>query len=74
MAPIASGNGGMNMENNSSVHGGTDVAGLLAVAFIVLKLCGIIEWSWWWVLAPIWISVAIILIAILIWRIIEWKI
>lgn len=27
---------------------------LLGVAFIVLGLVGVIDWSWWWVLAPIW--------------------
>lgn len=32
---------------------------LLAVAFIVLKIVGVIKWSWWWVLAPIWIPLAI---------------
>jgi hypothetical protein len=34
--------------------GGISFLGLLTIAFIVLKLCGIIDWSWWWVLAPIW--------------------
>ena len=28
---------------------------LLSTVFIVLKLTGVIDWSWWWVLAPIWI-------------------
>lgn len=28
--------------------------GLLALVFIVLKLTGVIAWSWWWVLSPIW--------------------
>lgn len=28
---------------------------LLLVAFVVLKLVGVINWSWWWVLSPIWI-------------------
>ena len=37
----------------------------LLVAFIVLKLCGVINWSWWWVLSPIWIPLAIILIILL---------
>lgn len=32
---------------------------LLSVAFIVLKLVGVIDWSWWWVLAPIWSYVAL---------------
>lgn len=39
--------------------GGIGFCGLLAVAFIVLKLCGVIAWSWWWVLAPLWIPIAI---------------
>lgn len=35
---------------------------LLGIAFIILKLCHVIEWSWLWVLAPFWIGVAIWLI------------
>ena len=38
----------------------------LTVAFVVLKLCGVISWSWWWVFAPIWIPVAIIVLFFLI--------
>jgi hypothetical protein len=30
------------------------VCGALGVAFVVLKLCGVLDWSWWWVLAPLW--------------------
>lgn len=33
--------------------------GLLTVVFIVLKLTGFIAWSWWWVLAPFWIPLAL---------------
>ena len=40
---------------------GIGFSGLLAVAFIVLKLMKVIDWSWWWVLAPLWIPVAIYL-------------
>lgn len=32
---------------------------LLALAFIILKLCGVITWSWWWVLSPLWIPASI---------------
>ncbi|HVS35775.1 MAG TPA: hypothetical protein VMS17_09345 [Gemmataceae bacterium] len=35
--------------------GGIGVCGALGVAFVVLKLCGVIDWSWLWVLAPFWI-------------------
>ena len=38
---------------------GVGFCGLLAIAFIVLKLCNVIAWSWWWVLAPIWIPVCL---------------
>lgn len=31
--------------------------GVVQIVFIVLKLCNLIDWSWGWVLAPIWISV-----------------
>lgn len=33
-----------------------------AIAFIVLKLMGIISWSWWWVLAPLWAPLAVVLV------------
>lgn len=33
------------------------LADVLLVVFIVLKLCGVITWSWWWVLSPLWIAV-----------------
>ena len=32
-------------------------ASVLTIVFIVLKLTGFINWSWWWVLSPIWISI-----------------
>lgn len=51
----------MNNERNNTTAGGIGFCGLLAVAFIVLKLTGVINWSWLWVLAPIWIPTAITL-------------
>lgn len=30
------------------------LCGLLVLAFIVLKMCGVIAWDWWWVLSPAW--------------------
>lgn len=41
---------------------GISVSGLLLVAFIVLKLCSVIGWSWWWVLSPLWIPLALFLL------------
>lgn len=42
-----------------SQSGGVGFVGLLTILFIGLKLTGFIEWSWVWVLSPIWISVAL---------------
>ena len=41
-------------------------SGLLTIAFIVLKLCGVIAWSWLWVLAPLWIAFLLKLVIVLI--------
>ncbi len=49
---------------------GIGFTGLLTIAFIVLKLCHVIDWSWWWVLSPIWISVAIVITIIVLMLII----
>lgn len=47
--------------------GGGDVGlSLLAVLFIGLKLTGHIDWSWWWVLAPVWIPAALMLVIIFV--------
>lgn len=36
------------------------LAGALTVLFVALKLTGHIGWSWWWVFAPVWMSVAFV--------------
>jgi len=43
-----------------------DFVGMLQVAFIVLKIIDKVEWSWVWVMAPMWIGVSIGLIALVI--------
>lgn len=43
----------------TSSSGGIGFLGVLTIAFVVLKLVGIITWSWWWVLAPLWIPAAL---------------
>lgn len=56
------------MSNSSSgSSGGIGLAGALTIAFVVLKLCHVIDWSWWWVLSPLWITgIAIVAILLLI--------
>jgi hypothetical protein len=41
---------------NNNTSGGIGFSGLLTLVFIVLKLTGVIAWSWWWVLSPLWIT------------------
>ena len=55
------------MDNKNNVtYSGIGVFGLLGVAFIVLKLCNVINWSWWWVTAPFWGPITIALVCIII--------
>lgn len=54
------------MERNKSNNNGIGFIGLLTIAFIVLKLTGVINWSWLWVLSPIWIMVALAILIIVI--------
>ena len=60
----------MKEERGGSAGAGVGFAGLLTIVFIALKLCGIIKWSWLWVLSPLWISfifwMAIITIVVII--------
>ena len=51
------------MEKKSSGLGILDV---LLIVFIVLKLIGVIYWGWLWVLSPLWISILIVLVMIVI--------
>lgn len=53
-----------NKENGSA--GGIGFLGLLTIVFITLKLTGVIAWSWWWVLSPIWIPTAIAVLIFII--------
>lgn len=48
--------------SSSSGKGGIGFTGALQIAFIVLKLCKVINWSWLWVLAPMWISLILVVI------------
>ena len=57
-------------ESNS---GGTDLSTILLVVFIVLKLCHVINWSWWWVLSPLWIVIILGTIGLFVLTFFLWK-
>ena len=52
--------------NDRSSSSGIGFIGVLAIVFIVLKLCNVIDWSWVWVLSPIWIDV-ILWVILVVW-------
>lgn len=50
----------MSGNTSSSSSGGIGFIGLLTIVFITLKLTNYIDWSWWWVLSPLWIGFAVV--------------
>lgn len=57
----------MKEQKNSKIGGGgLGFCSVLALLFIALKLCGVISWSWVWVLAPLWIGVALALLVAIV--------
>lgn len=52
------------------VSGGISLSGLTFIVFLVLKLCGVIDWSWWWVTVPLWGPFALLIAGLFIYIII----
>ena len=63
----------MSKEQSVSYSGGIGFTGLLTIVFVILKLLGKIDWSWWWVLSPLWISFLLVMVFFVIILIIELK-
>jgi len=59
----------MKEKNNVVNYNGVGFFGLLGILFIGLKLAGYIDWSWWWVLLPIYGPIALVLILLLMFSI-----
>ena len=53
-------------ESKTVSSGGIGFTGLLAIVFITLKLTNYIDWSWWWVLAPLWVPCALVILFIIL--------
>jgi energy-coupling factor transporter transmembrane protein EcfT len=52
--------------SNNEKGGGVGICGVVGIVFIILKLCGLIHWSWIWVLSPFWLPVALVIFLIII--------
>mgnify|MGYP000932590926 FL=1 len=59
----------MKVNNNSN---GIGFVGALTIAFVVLKLMKIIDWSWWWVLSPLWISTLVVIVVFAVVLLVIW--
>ena len=46
------------MSNSTSQRSG--LLGTVFIIFLILKLVGVIDWSWWWVTSPLWIGIVIV--------------
>lgn len=56
----------MKDKNYSVNNTGVGILGVLLIIFVVLKLVGVVTWSWWVVLIPLWIEIGLIALIIII--------
>lgn len=56
----------MKDKNYNANNTGVGILGVLLIIFIVLKLVGVVTWSWWIVLIPLWIEIGLLIIVILV--------
>lgn len=56
----------MSKTSTTASISGIGFTGLLTIVFIVLKLTNVINWSWLWVLSPVWIEFALVVAIVLI--------
>lgn len=59
------------MAEQKSASGGISLSGAVFIALLVLKLTGTIDWSWWWVTCPLWLPVAVAVIASILYVILD---
>ena len=52
--------------DETTVRLGPGLLGCVFLVFLTLKLCGVLQWSWWWVTAPLWIPAGIGVAALLV--------
>jgi len=65
----------MSSQSQSSASGGgIGLTTLLTVSFVVLRLCRVIDWSWWWVTFPTWGTFVLCMMIIVLWAVVSvWR-
>lgn len=58
------------MAKQNTASGSIGFGSLLTILFIALKLLGVINWSWWWVLAPIWLPIVVFFVVMFLFLVI----
>ena len=56
----------MSKQQQQTTTGGVSTLGVVQIVFIILKLVGVIEWSWWLVFIPLYISIGFIVLSLII--------
>jgi hypothetical protein len=51
---------------NNNTSNGLGLGTVLFIVFLILKLTGTIDWSWWWVTSPLWIPLSLMVVITLI--------
>ena len=59
------------MENKEVKTTGLGFVDALTILFIALKLTGVIDWKWIWVLSPIWISISVLILIVVIFLVVS---
>lgn len=54
-----------------SKKGGMGLLEILLIVFVILKLVGSIDWSWWWVLSPLLIPIGLLIVVLIVFGIIS---
>ena len=49
-----------------------DISVLLTIVFVILKLCGVIAWSWWWAVSPVVSAIGLFILSVIILFILGW--
>lgn len=62
----------MSTTSSTTSSGGVGFCGLLTILFVALKLTRYIDWSWWWVLSPIWIAALVVLLFLILCGVAAW--
>ena len=56
----------MSKQQQQTTTGGVSTLGVVQIVFIILKLVGVIEWSWWLVFIPLYISIGFIVLLLIV--------